>query len=198
VAAVVAGDSNRVRVIDVESGEACGSYVPRLRSGRPVSAQYAVLHPDRRRVLVIARASAYESWFVVGDVQTGETLLEHGLVYPYGEIAISGDGATAVVTDPSRSLIWDSEPTLDVFDLRQMTHVWRLDHNQFKDVPGQVRFLPDDKRVVTTLPAMVGAEPLYIIDVLRREVTHKIYLSRSDTSVGAGPMTGALGVGPRP
>ncbi|MEW5702068.1 MAG: hypothetical protein AB1792_07565 [Candidatus Zixiibacteriota bacterium] len=197
VAAVAAGDSNRIRVVDVESAEMYGSYVPRLRSGGYISSYYAVLHNDKRRVLLIGpRTVLQDSWFVVGDVLTGETLLEHELVYPFGEIAISGNGTTAVVTDPSRPLVWDSDPTLDVFNLRQMSHVWRPDSRQFRGFPGQIRFLPGDQRVVTAMPAMMGTEPLHIIDVTQKEVVGAIYLSGSDTTVEAGTWTGALGVGP--
>ena len=185
--------SKYVTVLDIETGRIRGRYVPRLSSGGVAGVYYARLHPDGARVCVIGpRYRLYDSWFVVGDIRTGETLLEHALTYPFGEIALSADGSIAVVTDPSRPLIYDSYPTLDVFDLEAMTHVRRFDFASGIRWPGQVQFLPGDQSVVTAPPAeATGTGPLQVIDLTTLNVTHTIWLPPVD------PFPGALCVGPR-
>ncbi|HUU45052.1 MAG TPA: WD40 repeat domain-containing protein [Acidobacteriota bacterium] len=150
-----------VTVIDVATGTTRGRYVAHVSSGHSPYLSHVRLHPDGSRVLAIGWNGPYRSWFVVGDVQTGETLLEHRLVYPYGDIAISADGTTAVVTDPSRPMIWDSQETMDIFDLKPMRHLRRFLIPQDLSWASEVQFLPGDRQIVTS--GYPG--PLQIVDL---------------------------------
>jgi hypothetical protein len=109
VAAMLNDGSRRICVTDVVSGNVYGSYVPTAAQGGTILPYTMVLHPDGIRVAVLGpRSSLRDSWFLIGDVLTGETILEHSLVYPLGQIAISDDGKYAVACDPSQSGHWDS------------------------------------------------------------------------------------------
>jgi len=196
------GDSI-VRAVDVVTGQASGKYVGELPDGRAFEWTYnASLHPDGHKVLVLGGAGVSESGFAVGDLETGETLLSHSLYTAYGEIAISADGTLAVVSDPGPPGMWNTPPTLDVFDLAGMCHLKRFDTGSgiFRFSFGQIRFLPDDRTVVIA-PASAGrgeVGPLHIIDLQAMIVTDTIVLPHSYPETGDWPLIGALGVGPRP
>lgn len=112
---------------DLQADTTWGQYAPHLTSGAPLSTYTAELAGDGRQVLAIGPwRDLADSWFVIGDLITGQTLLEYPLIYPFGEIAISADGSRAVVADPSRTLIYDSYPTVDVFDLTKLSHLKRF------------------------------------------------------------------------
>ena len=199
IAAIVEGgasgywDDSVITILNVSERQTSGRYVPRLSFGAVLSVYYARLHPDENRVLAIGVRDRLEhSWFVVGNTNTGETLLEYPLIYPFGEVAISADGSIAVVTDPGRPLVGDSHPTLDVFDLNAMTHI-----KSFEGMPlywpSQVRFLPDDRTIITAPTADgLSSGPLQLIDLRTLEVVKTIWLSPDE------PFQGALGVAPRP
>ncbi|HUU44977.1 MAG TPA: hypothetical protein VM118_04525 [Acidobacteriota bacterium] len=184
-----------VSVLDLESGKVSGRYEPHLSNGALLHTEFARLHPDGRRVLVIAyRERIDQTWFVVGDVLTGETLLQYPLIYPLGEVAISEDGLLAVVTDPSAPLIFNSRPTLDVFDLDQMVHLQRivLPIGEFF-IPSQVLFLPGDKTVITAPRAdLVYTGPLNVIDLTSVTIERSFWLPPGDAA-----FTGALGLVPQ-
>ena len=95
------GGTSRFRSLDITTGELKGEYIPHLESGQVISVFDAVLHQDGVRVLILGTAHPFWSWFVVGDLETGETLLQHQVFYAQGQIALSDDGSFAVVTDPS-------------------------------------------------------------------------------------------------
>ncbi|MBI5867157.1 MAG: hypothetical protein HZB43_02510 [candidate division Zixibacteria bacterium] len=138
------------------------------------------------------RSSLHDSWFLIGDILTGATLLEHPLVYPFGEITISGNGAIATVTDPSRALLWDSRQTLDVFDLNSMTHLKRFVQSlEGFECAGQVRFLPGDETVVSA-PGIRGWGPIQLINLKTMSVEKTSYLPNVEADIGA------LAVGRRP
>ena len=90
VAALVGGTS-RIRRVNIETGEMFGEYIARASGDRTLRVWDGVLHPDGKRVLAIGtRGGGIESWFVIGDLTTGETLFEHSLYFPRGSIALSG------------------------------------------------------------------------------------------------------------
>ena len=179
------GPVRKLSVLDVETGVSYGNWIPTLTSGGNIIPVYAVLHPDGRRVAVIGDWTAgLNAIFAVGDVLTGETLLEHRLIYPFGEITISDDGRTALVTDPSRFLINDSYSTLDLFDLDQNVHVKRFDYQREGGNPadsvyiiGQARFVPGGDHVVAAAEAGLykGVGPLYWINLSRLVVEKTVF-----------------------
>ena len=177
-----------VTVIDVATCETRGQYIPRPTAGPAIRIDYVRLHPDGRRVMLIGARSARVSWFVVGDIETGETLFAHRLFYYYGEIAVSADGVMAVVTDPSKPGIWDSPQTLDVFNLEEMRHLKRFTVYTDINRVGRVRFLPDDRRIIT---ASWASGPLQVIDLTTLTLTDSVYVPFNE-------WIGALGLGPRP
>ena len=177
-----------VTVIDVVTGETRGRYIPHVGSSRALEVRYVRLHPDRTTVLALGVRSAGVAWFLVGDLQTGETLFEHRLSYYYGEVAVSADGAMAVVTDPSKPFIWDSPRTVDIFNLDEMRHLKRFTVYTDINRASKVRFLPDDRTIVTA-PMRTG--PLQVIDLNTLTVTDSVYMPFNG-------YIGALGLGPRP
>lgn len=198
IAAVVSG-TNLITLLDCTTGATRGRYIPTV-NGEPLSGVYYMrLHADRTRVLVIGIRSALpDSWFVMGDLETGETLLAHGLVYPFGEVIISGDGSLAAVTDPSRDLIYDSTPTLDLFDLRTSTHLRRfgLRGDSLIGLLGQARFLRDENKLILAPGGTFGIGPLYQINLETLEVGAKASIPGCDSGLIDCPYTGGIAVGP--
>ena len=157
----------------------------------------ARLHPDGKRVLVIGLDPWAGAWFMIGDVETGETLLRYPLRSPFGETAISEDGLLAVVTDPPPALVMEgingSGPAF--FDLANLRHLKTLNEStgQYVGMPGQARFLPGDREIALGPIADGSTESiLYIVDRATLTVNRRLRLPDSE------PITGALGVGPRP
>ncbi len=178
-----------LRVVDVESGNVYGSYRPHLMSGGPLAFPYdAIVHPDGVRVLAIAPGGGHKAWFVIGDVLTGETVFQHELQSPFGEVAISSDGNWAAVSDPGQFLMSEGhQPTLDIFDLKAMNRLKRF--NMFS---AQIRFYPDNRRLLSgprNRTDTGGA--LRIIDLGTLSVVR-------DQSPFSGPLGGAIAVGVRP
>ncbi|MBD3297808.1 MAG: hypothetical protein GF341_04065 [candidate division Zixibacteria bacterium] len=192
------GDSV-ITVLDCATGATRGRFVPYVQ-GRSIGAiYYERLHPDGVHVLLIGvRSTLQDSWFVVGNVVTGETLLTHRLVYPFGEIRISPDGTLAAVTDPSRALIWDSHQTLDIFDLTTMTHVKRFDQSRLVFGVGQVRFLRDGRYLLAAHDIPYGNGPLYRIDLHALEIVDSALYPGCDSIPIYGkscPENGAMAIG---
>jgi hypothetical protein len=144
-------------------------------------------------------------------VITGETLLEHRLVYPYGQITISDDGRTALVTDPSRFMIYDSPSTLDVFELEQNRHMRRFvainEDGEFVDSVfniGQAHFVPGSDRVIAAADAgpYRGVGPLHVISLSRLTIDRLIWTPWHYEIPGQGLREGAyvggIAVGPQP
>lgn len=154
---------------DFETDSIWGAYQPHLLSGvRLGEVRYAVLHPDMRRVLAMGRIGSRNTWFVIGDLLTGETLLQNQMVYSAGEILITPDGRHAVVTDPSIGFILDSHPTLDVFDLDQMAlvkrFIWILGEAEKLFTPSQLYVVPGTDRIVAAPPS-TSVRGLMIVDL---------------------------------
>ena len=186
-----------VAVLDVETGETHGRYVPHLRSGRRVQANNFRLHPDGRRVLVMGQYSAYQTAFLIGDVQTGETLLENpGMFAPLGEIAISPDGKTAVVTDPGVPMFGDSQPYVDIYDLEAPARVKTLFFGGPQYHESQITFLPGGRRVLFAPLAYFNDSPFRIFSLNTMDTDTLITMPGA--RMGAAPGLGAIGVGPRP
>ncbi len=185
-----------LRILDAKSLAIRGRYVPRLHSGTRVMVNSATRHPDGHRVLVLGRAlPGGQGVFVIGDMETGETLFQLPLVYPLGEIGISPDGQYAVVTDPSQTLRYDSWSTLDIIDLQQLEvvkhFVW--DHAPMY-WPCQIAFLPGGDQFITAPPGDLSSfGPLIQFDLPSRSIDRVVPL---DPVHDFG--TGGLGVGPMP
>ena len=181
-----------ITVFDVRSGEMYGHYVPRLSTGEALEMIYtARLHPDGRRVMVIGLYGYIKyCWFMVGDVETGETLLRHRLYSPFGEIAISEDGALAVASDPSQPLIGESRTAVEFFDLNIMQHLKTLSGPV--TLAGQIRFLLGDRKIAIAPIAGFAGWPFCIVDRATLTVENTVQEPYE------GLYTGALGVGPRP
>jgi hypothetical protein len=202
VAAIVPADTTDffwdtlVTVFDVKSGETYGHYVPRLSTGEALEMIYtARLHQDGKRVMVIGLYGYIKyCWFMVGDVETGETLLRHRLYSPFGEIAISEDGALAVASDPSQPLFGESRQAVEFFDLISMKHLKTLDgySGLLAWYPRQVRFLFGDSKIVIGSYAEFTTGPFCIVDRTTLTVENTVQQPYD------GLINGVLGVGPRP
>jgi DNA-binding beta-propeller fold protein YncE len=198
------GNDSLVKVLDVATGELSGYFVPHLKSGVALQEIYTVrLHPDGKRVLAIGvYGSVYNSWFVVGDVVTGQTLFEYQISYPHGEIAISSDGNLAAFTDPGTPSFGEGGiPRM--IDLR----TYRVTEPPpagvgARDLPimgSQVRFLPGERRIVTAPAAdasLSDGGPLQVIDVATMTLEKTIWPTFYD-SLNWQPV-GCIGIGPRP
>lgn len=171
-----------------------GQYVPRLESGRAVSIQSAVVQPQGRYLLAIGFYQvAANSWFFILDIATGVTVLRHRLVYSGGDIAFSREADIAAVTDPSRAGFIESIPTLDLFDLKNISHLKRVTGLDGPQRPGQVRFIRDDKYLVVGPPADgASGGPVYTLRVPSLEIEQYVLLPGAD-SAGFGVVAGALG-----
>ncbi len=191
-----------VRVIDVTTGEVSGGYVPHLSVGITLEGIFtARLHPDGRRVLAIgAYGSVFNSWFVVGDVVTGQTLFEYRIQYPHGEITITEDGNLAAFTDPGTPSFGEVGIPY-VVDLR----IYRVTKAPFNpdSMPitgSQVRFLPRSDRIVTAPaadPGFTDGGPLHVIDAATMTLEKTIWPTGSNLSVN-WPRVGGIAIGPRP
>ena len=145
------GRDTMVVAMNVLTGEHRGRFVPRIAPGQPaLDVGYARLHPDGHRVLCTgAVLNVQNAWFVIGDLNTGEQLLTARLSTPNTEIAISHDGTLAVVVDYANLFFGYGWPAAYVYDLVDYQHLYTFDsYNSLATVPGQVRFLPGDRRVV--------------------------------------------------
>jgi hypothetical protein len=184
-------DTNIV-LLDVLTGDTSGHYVPRLLSGEVYRVFYVTLHQDQRRVLAITFGGQYNSWLVVGDIETGETLFQDHLYSPYGSIAISANGSLAAATDPGQPAIGGTPVGINIVDLDAMQPLKRFDEQSglYFKATGQAHFLPGDQKLVAAPPAgmFAGGGPLCIIDLTSMTVTDTIW----PVTHGWG---GALGLG---
>jgi hypothetical protein len=187
-----------VGAIDVVTGELSGRYVGHLASDVPFQRiTTARLHPDGRRVLAVGvYGSYYNCWFVVGDMETGQTLFQHRINYPFGDIAISNDGLRAAVTDPGAASRGELGRVY-VVDLQTLSVTIpnppaALLHWNWA---AQICFLPGDRRVVTAAKSSwdLNVAPMSTIDLTAMRFEKSVWLPDS-----IGMRTGAIGVGPRP
>jgi len=193
---------NRFRLYDVDTGELTGEYVPHLLTGETlqISSTYTILHQDERRLLLINESFQYAlAWFLVGDMETGETLLQYPLAFAHGSIAISSDGAYAIVTDLGSWSLESPPITADVFDLRTKQHLRRF-RGRFGGTGGdglkaatRALFVPEERRAILAPWSMLQTYgPLQVLDV--EGLTLEQTLWSPFDSVGIG----GLAVGPRP
>ncbi|HWO56102.1 MAG TPA: hypothetical protein VNN55_00895, partial [bacterium] len=207
---VAVHNKNVIRVLDVATGEISGSWLPMLSDGTTLKSVYRRLHPDGRRVAVIGmRGLIQDSWFAVGDVLTGETLLEHRLIYPFGQISISDDGRYATATDPSRFLINDSHPTVDIFNLEHNQHLKRFvcdpeDTVSCLPFPGQAYFIPESDLIVVAGEAGLyrGVGPLVTISLSSLTIEQILWSPLHYIPEGSwypeGASVGGVAVGSKP
>ncbi|HUU44369.1 MAG TPA: hypothetical protein VM118_01440 [Acidobacteriota bacterium] len=188
------GEESIITALDIETSDTHGSYLVRFPSGGLTWVYYARLHSDGKRVLLIVRHRwLFTSWFVIGDIERGATLLQYRMIYPFGEVAIDDSGRLAVVTDPSWPMIWDSEATVDIFDLETLQHLRRFSRGE-TGRDSQVRFLPDRNRIVTgPIAGPWDAGPLHVVDLVSLTVSDTIYPPSDSTTY-----PGALAIAVRP
>lgn len=94
----------RIRLYNIETGEVHGNWSPRLGRDSSVLLHIttATLHPDQRRVLAVGEyQDSRNAWFVLGDLETGGTLVDFYVGNPDGEIAIDPERNLAIITGPS-------------------------------------------------------------------------------------------------
>jgi hypothetical protein len=187
-------ENGAIRAVDVATGEVSGRYVAHLSSGEALFEVYtARLHPDGKCVLAVGLHQGY--WFVVGDLETGQTLFQYRLNGGFGEVAISDDGMLAAVTDPGSRLI-GGPGRVHVVDLRTLSVTIpsfpaELLHWYWAE---QICFLPGDRRVATAPQSYWYSHgPLSTIDLTTMRFEKSVWLPDS-----AGMATGGMGVGPRP
>ncbi len=191
------GYDSVVTAVDVTSGERSGRFVAHLPSGLPLDHFFtARLHPDQRRVLAIGvLGSVYNSWFVVGDLLTGQTLFTYRINFPRGEIAINSDSSLAVFTDPGVQGFGESGiPYL--IDLR--TYGVITPPPADLALASQVRFLPDNRRIVTAPAAehIWSGGPVDVLDVATLKRQKRVWPTGS--TYPTPPSVGGIGIGPRP
>ncbi len=194
--AATAGDTV-VTVVDVANGVDTGQFVPRDTSGIALSHIYtARLHPDGKRILAVGvYGSDSNTWFVIGDIETGQTLFRYHIYRPQGEIAISSDGNLAAVTSqgsPARG----ERGAVHVIDLRTLSFI-----GPTPPFPAgaQVKFLPGDRRIVTAPsadPSFFDAGPLLVTNMTSMALERVIWPMPTDPPRRED--IGSLGIGPRP
>jgi hypothetical protein len=173
--AVLVGGGSRLRSFDISEGLASGEYLAHLDNGAPLTVYEAVVISKGQEVLAIGTSNQSEAWFVIGDLNTGETLLQHQLTYAQGQIAVNESETVAAVSDPSKQGIWDSYPTIDLFDLTQLTHVKRFesrDGGELEGIPGNLCFIPGSHSLVAAnQPGSASSGSIHLIDVNSLRVT---------------------------
>lgn len=196
---------NLFRLFDVDTRELTGGYVPHLVTGDTLDASltHFVLHQDERRLLIINESSQFAvSWLLVGDMETRETLLQHRLAFAHGSIAISTDGAYAVVTDLGSWSLESPPITVDVFDLRSKQHLRRFwgpfggTGGDGLEVATRALFVPDERRAILAPCSILQTYgPLQILNVetMALEQSEETFWAPFD-SLGIG----GLAVGPKP
>jgi WD40 repeat protein len=185
------GYDSIIRVVDVATGEVSGRFVAYLASGVPLQQFYmARLHPDGRRVLAIGLYGSYDNtWFVIGDIETGQTLFRQKIYRPLGEIVISSDGNLAAFSDNGMSILGEGG-VLRIIDLQTLPSIPLSP----LALASQVRFLPGDRRVITAPPSGdATVRPMDVVDLATMALERSI---RLPTTVAYS--FGGLAVGPRP
>lgn len=156
-----------VRVVNIETGELLQTFACRLGSGQPLFVSSCSLHPDGEHITVIGFGAQTGSWFIYGRVSDNRILIQRQLVYPYGELAYSGDGRFAAVTDPSPTFQIDTYQSVELFALDSGIHIGSVsqsDHSGFE--AGQVSFFPGGECKLIVAPVSDGSRfgPTSIID----------------------------------
>ncbi len=161
-----------VRAIDLKNGVFRGWYRPRLSSGFVLHTIRACLHPDGHRVCC---AGAYHSsqnvWFVVGDLETGETLFEYQLMRGRGDIVITADGSKAVEGDHPVPGMLEGGRALDIFDLNDLTLL-----KKFEGIECSQLRLVDGGRHLITAPSsgFASSGAMFVIDMQALTIEREI------------------------
>ena len=183
-----------VVAVDLLTGQTRGAFVPRSAPGlHPLFVNYACLHPDGERVLLLG-AYTYGTFFVVGDLTTGGLLMAYRQPTAAGTIAISNNGKLAAVAEDPSLGFGQGYPAVHIYDLESYDHRGTVDRHQLVYVTGQARFLPGDQRLVvySSLYPEGSTDGLQIIDV------NTVTLERVVDPPFDGAMSGGFGIGPRP
>jgi hypothetical protein len=194
VAARIADERSRVRGTDVLSGAVFGTYTAHLTDGDTLMIETGVLHQDGRRVLLTATGKGH--WFLIGDLETGETLLEYSLSWASdAHIALSDDGQYAAIAATGSTLFHDPFNVLQVFDLGpEQSLEWN--DPLILCGKGKAQFHPDSRSIVlawTRGYAFGGMQgPLQLVSVPEGTLLSELEAPFSQTEAGA------IAIGPRP
>lgn len=172
----------RVEAVDVLSGKRNGGYIPHLPNGQQLVTRFARLHPDGRRVLVVAGLGVpAPAWALIGDLETGETLVMERVSGIYAEGTFSPDGTLAVTAD--------YQGGFNVLNLETMSPVdCSLPVNS-----GQVEFIGHTNDVITAPWGFYWrAGAMYQVGLDELQVRSETQLPLPE------PLIGALAVGKRP
>ena len=186
--AAIANDTLIVAT-DIRTGVRRGGFVARLGPDLPpIGVNYARLHPDGDRVVCMARP-----WLVIGELSTGRQLMVMRLSTWNVDIAINDDGSLAAVVDAANSQFEYGWPAVYVLDLVNNQLLATFDsNNQLRYWPGQVRFLPGDRRIVIA-PGNEFTPIGWLQTFDLRSLSSEYVIDPPFYE----PMMGALAVGPR-
>lgn len=131
--------------MDLSNDSTWGFYMPHLEGGPNfVRTWSAELHHDGRMVLALGQAARPPfNWFVIGDLGTGETLLEQSLGSIVGEIALLANGRFALISDVDRT------GTIDMYDLSTFEHLKHVT-TELQMRVGQIVVVDDRLELVTS------------------------------------------------
>ncbi len=173
---------DRIEAVDVLSGKRNGGYIPHLSNGQQLVTRFARLHPDGRRVLVVAGLGVPSpAWALIGDLETGETLVMARISGIYAEGAFSPDGRFAVTAD--------YQGGFNLLDLDAMSPV----ECSLPITSGQVEFIGHTNDIVTAPWGFYWrAGAMYQVGLDELQVRSETQLPLPE------PLIGALAVGRRP
>lgn len=179
----------RYYLYDIITGTVRGGYAPHFLDGTYFPPQFgyvyvARLHAPTSRVSLLVDTPR-GSFIILGDIITGQTLLQHRLAYPFGDVAFSDDGELMAVSDPSWPLYWDTPITIDIFDFRTLTHMKRL--NSTVDFPletcDRLLFVPNSHTLVAA-PQLHWGFQVQVIDLETESIRVTKYLPYMGTPIG--------------
>lgn len=171
------------------TGTTRGGYHPHLMDGTavPVSTYARRLHAPTSRIAMITETASGLTYFVLGDMLTGNTLLEYKLMYPFGDVAFNNDGSLVAVSDPSNPGWWETPISIDVFDLKTLSHLRRLSPSQTLSLQTCDRLwfvLGSNSLLAGPRFGPFGGGPFQLLDIVSGKVSQTTYLPFMGTSVG--------------
>jgi hypothetical protein len=138
--------------LDVKTLDVWGRYTPRLASGLALGVHAAYLHPDGRRVLIIGIHDWLDkAWFVVGDLQSDQTLFQCRVnSSDWAQIEVTSNGSLALLADPETGGSAGEPSSVSIIDLDREVLLKQFvsGSGQLTGDPICIRCLPDDSRAV--------------------------------------------------
>jgi len=181
-----------VTVLDCATGATRGRFVPYAEDYQLNAVSYVRLHTDGERVFAIGTRFALEdSWVVIGNVKTGETLYYHSLTRPFGEVAISPNDSLAAVMDPPTMLALEGGGPALLLALQPSPHTLSVEYGG-----GQARFTADGSRIIVgAAPGLPGA--LARVDVASLSLIDWVAFPGADSLGLNGPFGAGMDLGMR-